>query len=90
MNQSQTIPIKLKRRLSYKHHYKFPIVRPVRILEEARYLVQTSDIFKSEGIHILDSYVPHQGTDNEEWSEFINKDVTETSDNLLENAKQNM
>ena len=73
MNQSQTILIKLKRRLSYKHHYKFHNVRPARVLEAARYLVQTSDIFKSKGIHVLNSCVPDQGNDNEEWSDFINK-----------------
>ena len=45
LNDSQTIPIKLKRRLSYKHHYQFQHVRPHRVLEAIRYLVQTSDLF---------------------------------------------
>ena len=65
INESQTIPIKLKRRLSYKHHYQFQNVRPSKILEAARYLVQTSDIFKNEGIHILDSNVTDQENSNE-------------------------
>ena len=52
VNESQTIPIKLKRHLGYKHHYQFQNVRPSKVLEAARYLVQTSDIFKQEGIQV--------------------------------------
>ena len=43
INESQTIPIKLKRRLSYKHHYQFQNVRPKKVLDAAKYLVDTSD-----------------------------------------------
>ena len=32
INESQTIPIKLKRRLEYKHHYQFQNVRPAKVL----------------------------------------------------------
>ena len=39
INESQTIPIKLKRRLSYKHHYQVQNVRPRKVLEAAKYLV---------------------------------------------------
>jgi hypothetical protein len=85
INESETIPIKLKRRLSYKHHYQFQNVRPSKVLEAARYLVQTSDIFKNEGIQVLDNYVVDPGSNDEEWSEFIDKDKTETSGNLPNN-----
>ena len=37
----QTIPIKLKRHFSYKHHYQFQNVRPKKVLDAARYLVDT-------------------------------------------------
>ena len=43
LNESQTIPIKLKRRLSYKHHYQFQNVRTKRVLDAAKYLVDTSE-----------------------------------------------
>ena len=33
ISESQSIPIKLKRRLSYKHHYLFQNVRPKRVLD---------------------------------------------------------
>ena len=49
ITESQTIPIKLKRRLSYKHHYQFQNIRPKKVLDAAKYLVETSDLFKKEG-----------------------------------------
>lgn len=51
IDESQTIPIKLKRRLSYKHHYQFQNVRQ-KVLDAAKYLVDTSALFKSEGIEV--------------------------------------
>ena len=33
LSESQTIPIKLKRHLSYKHHCQFQNARPKRVLE---------------------------------------------------------
>ena len=54
-DESQTIPIKLKQRLSYKHHYQFQNVRPRKVLEAAKYLVLTknsSELFQN-GLIIL-------------------------------------
>ena len=48
--ESQTIPIKLKRRLSYKHHYHFWSIRPKKVLDAAKYLAEISDLFKRKGI----------------------------------------
>ena len=56
ISESQIIPIKLKRRLSYKHHYQFQNVRPKKVLEAAKYLVTTSELFKSEGIEVQDTW----------------------------------
>ena len=52
LSESQTIPVKLKRCLSYKHHYKFESVRPRKVLEGLQYLAQTSKLFQDEGIQI--------------------------------------
>ena len=41
ISDSQTIPIKLKRHFSYKHHYQFQNVRPKKVLDAAKYLVDT-------------------------------------------------
>ena len=47
MNESQTIPIKLERHLSYKHYYQFQNVRPKKVLHAVKYLVGTSDLLKN-------------------------------------------
>ena len=54
---SQTIPIKLKRRLGCKHHYQFQNVRPKKVLDAAKYLVHTSELFKTEGIKKQNAWV---------------------------------
>ena len=52
MDNLETIPVKLKRKLSYKHCVAFEQIRPVKILEAARWLVQNSQLFKNEGIEV--------------------------------------
>ena len=47
LSESQIIPIKLKRRLGCKHHYQFKNVRPKKILDTAKYLVDTSELFRT-------------------------------------------
>ena len=73
---TQTIPIKLKRRLSYKHHYQFQNVRPRKVLKAAKYLVRTSKLFQNEGLEIQDSWqnsTTHtlQSDKNQEWDKFF-------------------
>ena len=85
--KSQTIPIKLKRLLGYKHHYKFQNVRPFKVLEAAEYLVCNREIFKNEKIIVMDSYISNTVNKKDEWSEFIFKDAKETSHNLSINLE---
>ncbi|KAL9956871.1 hypothetical protein ACROYT_G038421 [Oculina patagonica] len=90
-SESQTIPIKLKRRLSYKHHYQFQNIRPKKVLQAAKYLVSTSELFKSEGIQVQDTWQNSASTqpeENEEWHEFqynvendCEKDVQHSANN---------
>ena len=39
INESHTIPIKLKRRHGYKHHYQFQNIRPTKMLEAAWFVI---------------------------------------------------
>ena len=78
INESQTIPIKLKRRVGYKHHYQFQNIRPTKVLEAAQYLVRNSEIFKNEGIQVMNNYTSSTDDNENEWSEFISKEVTNT------------
>ena len=82
INESQTIPIKLKRRLGYKHHYQFQNIRPTKVLAAAQYLVHNSEIFKNEGIQVIDNYISNTVNNEDEWSEFISEDIKETSQNV--------
>ena len=95
INESQTIPIKLKRLLGNKHHYQFQNIRPTKVLEAPQYLVRNSAIFKNEGIQVMGIYTP--STVNEgEWSEFIHsedvdnlntqsEEIAETPDDRIDN-----
>ena len=57
INESQTIAIKLKRKLSYKHYYQFQSVRPRKVLEAAKHLVETSELFQKEHIEVQDNWL---------------------------------
>lgn len=83
MNESQPIPIKLKRSLSYAHHYQFQNVRPKKVLDAAKYLVDTSDLFKSEGIEVQNAWLDNtslQSSTHEEWSGFFQNPDTSSGD----------
>ena len=57
IKESQTIPIKVKSCLSYKHHHHFRNIRHKKVLEATKYLVETSDLFKREGIVVQNGWV---------------------------------
>ena len=82
INESQTIPIKLKRRLGYKHHYQFQNVRPTKVLAAAQYLVHNSEILKKQGIQVMNNYISNAVNNEDEWSEFISEDINKTSRNV--------
>ena len=83
ISESQTIPIKLKRRLGYKHHYQFQNVKPKKVLDAANYLVDTSELFKTEGIKVQNTWIDgisSQSSTHEEWSEFVENPNTCSAD----------
>ena len=57
MNELQTIPVKLKRRLGYKQHYAFQTIRPLKVQKAAQYLGKNSKLFINEGIQVNDSFL---------------------------------
>ena len=83
ISESQTIPKKLKRWLGFKHHYQFQNVRPEKVLDAAKYLVDTSESFKTEGIKVQNTWVDgisSQSSTHEEWSEFVENPSTFSAD----------
>ena len=93
ISESQTIPIKFKRRLSYKHHYQFQNVRPRKVLEAVKYLVSTSELYKTEGIEVRDPWqnsVTTQAEENDEWDEFLNNEnIIKDSEKDNQNIENN-
>ena len=72
LSESQTIPVKLKRKLSFKHHYSYESIRPNKVLEAAQYLTRNSMLFRDEGVNIDNEWVQNLETEivNTEWREF--------------------
>lgn len=50
LNKDETILVKLKCMISMKNHVAFQPVRPLKVLDAARWLVSNSTLFKNEGI----------------------------------------
>ena len=85
INESQTIPIKLKRHLSNRHHYQFQNIRPKKVIDAAKYLVDTSDLFKREGIEVHNAWLDNislQPSAHEDWSEFVENSDTPSNNDL--------
>ena len=62
INESQTIPIKLKRRLSYKHHhYQFQKVRSRKVLKAVNYIGRTSQFFQNEHVEVQVNWLDNPG-----------------------------
>ena len=73
-SESLTIPLKLKRCLSYKHHYQFQNARPRKVLDAASYLVNTIDSYRNEGIEVQSTWQNSFSSDadkSEDWNEFL-------------------
>ena len=76
ISESQTIPIKLKRRLGFKHHYQFQTTRPRKGIEAAEYLVHTSELFKNEGIKVGNDWLSTLSNSGQ-CSEFVDQEEIE-------------
>ena len=70
ISESETIPVKLKRKLSFKHYYSYESVRPNKVLAAAQYLSKNSLLFQSEGVSMDDEWLDKIETDRSQWSEF--------------------
>ena len=63
-SQSELIPLKLKRKLSYKGHYLYDYVTPERLLNALRYLKSNNHYYKD--ITINDNWITHILEDDED------------------------
>ena len=63
-SQSELIPLKLKRKLSYKGHYLYDYVTPERLINALRYLKANNHYYKD--ISINDNWIEHALEDDED------------------------
>jgi len=89
LNDSQTIPIKLKRKLTYKHHYKFQNVRPKKVLDAAKYLADTSELFKAEGVTIKENWIDTLVQNDGEMQELIENDKESVNNEISNESAVN-
>lgn len=52
LTENETIPLKFKRCLSFKHCVAFERIRPSKVIEATKWLIQNSPLFKNEGIEL--------------------------------------
>lgn len=52
LDNIETIPVKLKQNLSYKHFVAFEKFRPNKVFEAARWLIDHSALFRSEEVEV--------------------------------------
>ena len=55
-DENDCIPIKLKRKLSYKHHVDFRNIRPNKVLTAVNWLVRNSQLYKEEGVVLNEAW----------------------------------
>ena len=57
ISDTETIMVKLKRKLAYKHHVAFENIRPNKVFAAAKWLVSNSPVFRSEGVVVDDGWL---------------------------------
>ncbi|KAJ8050009.1 hypothetical protein HOLleu_03014 [Holothuria leucospilota] len=77
-DESYTIPVKLKRKLSYNHSVLSQNVRPKKVLDAADWLVTNNQLYR-EGVKLLQSWPDTLQTMEQDWREFVDIDDTDST-----------
>lgn len=94
LDNTETIPVKLKRKLSYKHFVALEKIRPNKVFEPARWLIDNSSLFRSEGLEVdsalLNGYEEMQHVEENDQTECQGKDkVLESDSQIPPNSNSN-
>lgn len=94
LDNTEIITVKLKRKLSYKHFVAFEKIRPNRVFEAARWLIDNSSLFRSEGVEVdspwLNGYEEMQHVEENDQTECRGKDhVLESDSQIPSNSNSN-
>lgn len=63
IDENATIPMKLKRKLSYKHHVTYQTLRPEKIISALEWLLENTSQYKEAGIEIDKSWNSNEITE---------------------------
>ncbi|PIK42671.1 hypothetical protein BSL78_20468 [Apostichopus japonicus] len=66
-----TIPVKFKRKLSYKHSVQNENVRPNKVIDAANWLVANSQLYRDEGVTIHKTWNESLQQMDDDWQEFV-------------------
>ena len=66
LSENETIALKFKRSLSFKHSVSFERIRPVKVISAAKWLVKNSKLFQDEGIQVNEEWLSRQQFDENE------------------------
>lgn len=56
LSENETIPLKFKRSMSFKHSMAFERIRPNKVLAATKWLIQNTSLFRAEGIELNESW----------------------------------
>lgn len=81
VDENETIMLKLKRKLSYKHHVTFENIRPNKVYEAAKWLVRNSLLFRNEGIVVNETWMQQQQNISCQTEESVQHNESENQSN---------
>ncbi|KAJ8048375.1 hypothetical protein HOLleu_00659 [Holothuria leucospilota] len=82
MDETQTIPVKFKRKLSFKHSVQSQNIRPSKVINAAVWLVNNSQLYRDEGVKIEQSWrenLKNVENDLKEFLDPVERDTSQTS-----------
>ncbi|KAJ8018856.1 hypothetical protein HOLleu_42926 [Holothuria leucospilota] len=71
IDETHTIPVKFKRKLSFKHSVQSHNVRPNKVVNAALWLVNNSKLYRDEGVTIDKSWRENLSNMKQDWKEFL-------------------
>ncbi|XP_061196745.1 uncharacterized protein LOC133205019 [Saccostrea echinata] len=86
LSESETVQVKLKRKISFKNHVLHEAIRPKKCLNALKWLLQNSELFRNEGITINENW--DIMSEQSEWFDFNEK--YSTLDNNQNDSMENL
>ncbi|XP_061195058.1 uncharacterized protein LOC133203256 [Saccostrea echinata] len=85
LSENETIPLKFKRSMSFKHSMVFERIRPNKVLAATQWLIQNSTLFKAEGIELNESW-DCQDDESDDENELNSTSITNSVEETITEA----